>query len=432
MSKTRRQRDRSLNQRRSAEAAARCQVAAACEVVQTCGVPMTHVTQRLGLSDRTVRRWRRTPGSTRRRGRPPACATREERSDVVRFLKRSGPATPLAALRTAFPQLRRADLASLLSRYRRLMRRRALRHQCRLEWRRVGAVWAADFKERREPLEGRYGWILSIKDLGSGFQLAWEPLVEATAAAVQASYARLFEEHGPPLVLKSDNGGQFKANDTKALLAEYQVLPLYSPKRHPQYNGAVERANGQVTSYQEALAERHQRPAGPTCDDAEGARLLANDLAHPHGWRGPTARTLWEEHPPLTHDERVAFLASVALRRVAARAAWNFADDAALTHYEAAAVDRRAIRDALVAQDLLVIHPRRKRKPSGASAAPLAHARSESRSLAAPAPTVLGAGTIAESDRVLAPPTVGGALDLRQRLLSRVRSLFRGGPFLRP
>jgi len=316
------------------------------------------------------------------------------------------------------------------------MRRRALRHQSRLEWRRVGAVWAADFKERREPLEGRYGWLLSIKDLGSGFQLAWEPLIDATATVVQDIYTRLFEEHGPPLVLKSDNGGQFKANDTKALLAEYQVLPLYSPKRHPQYNGAVERANGQVSSYQQALAEYHQRPAGPTCDDAEAARLHANELAHPQGWRGPTARELWDQHTPIPPDERAAFLASVAVQRRTARAAWNFTDDASLTHYEAAAVDRRAIRDALVAHDLLRIHPRRKSKRDTVAAATPAstpvHDCSDTKSMTTPAPTTFGAGTITETDRVVAAPMVGATMGLRQRLLSRVRSLFRGGPFLRP
>lgn len=153
------------------------------------------------------------------------------------------------AVRAAFPHLRRVDLVELLRRFRRLARRRAQRHQSRLEWRRPGAVWAADFKERREPLEGRYGWILSIKDLGSGFQLAWQPLVEATAYEVQAIYAELFAEHGPPLVMKSDNGGQFKADETKGLLAEHRVIPLYSPKRHPQYNGGVERAIALIESF---------------------------------------------------------------------------------------------------------------------------------------------------------------------------------------
>lgn len=434
MSKARRQIDRAQKERRRAEAAARCQVTVACEEVRACGVPMTRVTRRLGLSDRTVRRWRHAPRRSQRRGRPPSWATSAERSDVARFLMRSGPATPLAALRRAFPQLRRADLANVLARYRRVMRRRGSRYQCRLEWRRAGAVWAADFKERREPLEGRYGWLLSIKDLGSGYQLAWEPLVEATAPAVQAIYARLFEEHGPPLVLKTDNGGQFKADDTKALLAEYEVLPLYSPKRHPQYNGAVERANGQVTRYQQALAEHYQRPAGPTCDDAEGARLLANELAHPQGWRGATAATLWEQRLPILPEARCSFRASVADQRAALRTTWQLPDERSLTHYEAAAVDRRAIRDALLAHDLLRIHPRRSRRTTDAGASTtgqLEHVVGTRDSRQEFARALHGAGTIAETDRVSASPMVGGAPELPQRLLSWVRSLFRGGPFLR-
>jgi len=292
---------------------------------------------------------------------------------------------------------------------------------------------------------GRYGWILSIKDLGSGFQLAWEPLIEATAAAVQAVYTRLFEDHGPPLVLKSDNGGQFKADQTKDLLAEYRVLPLYSPKRHPQYNGGVERANGQLAGYQEAVAQFYHRPAGPTCDDAEHARLWANELSHPRGWQGPTAGQLWEERTPLTPQERAAFLTSVEVGRLVAKAHWNFAPDAALTHYQAAAVDRRAIRDALVEHDLLIIHPRRRgkrgssrRAPSGTTPqrrlaagaqAPPPAAPRENR--AASVHAHRSAGTIGAAQRELAPPTVGGAVDLRQRVLAWVRYLFRGGPFLR-
>ncbi len=444
----RRQLARQQRERRVAEAAVRRCVAAACQRVRSRGVPAVQVTRQLGLSARTARRWRQraTTNCVMRRGRPSHCATRQARNEVIQFLRQRGPATPLAAVRAAFPALCRQELAQLLKRYRQVLRRRAQRRQSRLEWRRAGAVWAADFKERREPLEGRYGWLLSIKDLGSGFQLAWEPLVQATAAAVQAVYAQLFEEHGPPLVLKSDNGGQFKADETKDLLAEYRVLPLYSPKRRPQYNGGVERANGQVASYQEAVAQFHNRPAGPTCDDAEHARRLANELSHPRGWQGPTAYQLWDQRAPLTPQERTQFLEAVQAGRTIARAHWNFAPDAALTHDQAAAVDRRAIRDALLQHDLLIIHPRRRRDRSRAlPAAPNpASNRAPTDDLPVPtpgeapdknsrptAPTQVGAGTIAGAQRELAPPTVGGAVDLRQHVLTLVRYLFRGGPFLR-
>ena len=50
----------------------------------------------------------------------------------------------------------RADLSDLVRRFHRIKRRKAKRHRSRLEWRRPGTVWAADFKDRREPIEGRY------------------------------------------------------------------------------------------------------------------------------------------------------------------------------------------------------------------------------------------------------------------------------------
>jgi hypothetical protein len=227
-----------------------------------------------------------------------------------------------------------------------------------LEWRQPGTVWAADFKERREPIEGRYRWILSVKDLASHCQLVWQPVVDATAQIVQATYARLFLEHGPPLIMKSDNGGPFRADETQQFLAEQGVIPLYNPVRHPQYNGGIERANGQLASYQETLAELRGRPGMPTSDDAESARHLANQLTYPAGFRGPTAGQLWEQRAPITADQRAAFQKTVTQHRAQLRAQWNFLPAEALTYHQAAAIDRRAVRDTLLEHDLLRIHPR--------------------------------------------------------------------------
>lgn len=342
----------------------RQRVITACSYARQQAVPLVQVTRHLTLSERTVRRWRQqtcqtTATDLKERGRPPRCASREERNQVFRFLRQRSTATPLVAVRAAFPALARSDLAEILRRYRRLERRKRQRRQCRLHWRQPGTVWAADFKERREPIEGRYGSILSIKDLASRCQLAWVPVEEGNAQAVQAVYQRLFREHGPPLVLKSDNGGPFRDEQTKALLAEYRVIPLYNPRRHPAYNGGVERANGQLASYQEAVAAAQGRAGLPTCADAEAARELANDLARPGGWQAPTAQELWAQRPDLTAAQRAVFLATIADQRQLARAALRLPEQGDLGHYQAAAVDRRAVRDALIAHSLLVIEPRR-------------------------------------------------------------------------
>jgi transposase InsO family protein len=394
-------------QRRRAEATVRDDVVVACRTVQARGVPLAAVTRRLRLSERTVRRWRTQPPRLRpaRRGRRPQWATRVQRNEVYQFLRPRGTSTPLAAVRAAFPKMRRDDLKDLVRRFRRLQRRKAQRHRSRLEWLRPGTVWAADFKECPEPIEGRYGWIFSVKDLASRYQLVWLPVKVADGNLVRAIFARLFAEHGVPLVMKMDNGGPFRDDDTKRLLAEYDVVPLFSPKRRPRYNGGVERANGQVSGYQHAVAEFRGRRAGPTREDAETARQFANDLAHPSGWLGPTAGQLWAAREPITAATRSAFLATVAAHRSEVRAEWQFAADAELTHGEAAAVDRHAIRDALVEHGLLRIHPRRRRKTQ--AAAPLLV-------------TATASAGILELAMHAVPPVVVGAADSRPQVAAGV------------
>lgn len=414
MSVTRRHVREQHQERRLSEQSARCRVVNACCMVQARGVPVAHVTRCLSLSERTARRWRhnRPVWPPAPRGRRPHWASREERNQIYQFLRQRGASTSLAAVRAAFPQVRRADLSDLARRFRRVQRRKAERYRSRLEWKRPGTVWAADFKERREPIEGRYGWILSIKDLGSRFQLAWLPVVEATAEVVQATYARLLAEHGRPLVMKSDNGGPFRAEGTKRLLDDYGIAPLYSPKRRPQYNGGVERANGLMAGYQEAVAEFRGRRAGPTCEDAETARRWANELTRPKGWQGPTADQLWSDREPISAAERSAFQATVEEHRAEVRAEWNIAADEPLDHDAAAAIDRRAVRDALVQHGLLAIHPRRRKRVF----------RDESRT---PALTTAAAGAgILELAMQAAPSTVGGARGPGSDVPARVYPLY--------
>ena len=239
---------------------------------------------------------------------------------------------------------------------------------------------------------------------------------EQTAETVQAVYAQLFAEHGPPLVLKSDNGGPFRDEGTKELLAEHLVVPLYNPRRRPAYNGGVERANGQLAGYQEALAAFRGRAGAPTCEDATSARNLANELARPEGWRGPTAGQLWQRRMPLSDSERDTFLRDLGERRIQARRDLNLPLEGDLKHYPQAAVDRRAVRDTLVAQGLLEIQPRRrKRSPpeasqrAAASSSPSPVQALVTKNLAPVALDASGAGRIADAS-TSAPTTTSTAL----------------------
>lgn len=67
-------------------------------------------------------------------------------------------------------------------------------------------------------IEGIYTRLLVVRDLASGYVLVAIPALEESAAFVLHVLESLFRWFGPPLVLKSDNGGPFIADEVKAFL----------------------------------------------------------------------------------------------------------------------------------------------------------------------------------------------------------------------
>jgi transposase InsO family protein len=64
------------------------------------------------------------------------------------------------------------------------------------------------------------------------------------ARDVIAELEQLFERHGRPQVLRSDNGREFVADSLQAWLAEQGVQTAFIEKGSPQQNAFVERFNG--------------------------------------------------------------------------------------------------------------------------------------------------------------------------------------------
>ena len=58
-------------------------------------------------------------------------------------------------------------------------------------------------------------------------------------------------------------------------------------------------------------AARQGAPAEWTCDDAEAARMQANQTARPWGLREPTPEQAWQRRRPIRASDRVAFGAAV-------------------------------------------------------------------------------------------------------------------------
>ena len=267
------------------------------------------------VTERTLRRWCRGEVLARPRGRPVRHSSRDARNAVIQFLDEHGPHTGVPTLRICFPAMSRSELRDLLVRYRRVWRRRHRVPLRVLRWSVVGSVWAIDFTGPRAAIEGRYPYLLAVRDLASGRQLLWRPVEAATGEVARDALAALFAEHGVPLVLKCDNGSPFTGALVEELLAGHGVFALFSPPYWPRYNGSVEAGIGSLQDRTDGWAARAGRAGDWTWDDAAGACAEANALSRPHGAEGESPDELWSGRRLIPPEERAAFGAAVAETR---------------------------------------------------------------------------------------------------------------------
>jgi len=320
------------------------------------------IAARLHLAPRTLRQWQADSCRQRLRlqplGRPTCRSSPGQRNAVIALLDELGPAIGVPTLCECFPWLARAELTDLLHRYRRVWRKRHQQALHVLHWQVAGSVWAMDFAEAPAPIDGRYGYLLAVRDLATAQQLLWQPLTAPTAADTILALGSLFARYGPPLVLKTDNGSAFSAGDTLAFLDQAQVIPLFSPPRTPRYNGAIEAGIGSLKTRTECHALRHGRSAW-TWDDVEAARLEANATSRPRGLYGPTPDDLWPNRSALTSLQRALFQATLDRLRREVRIHEGYPAEGPLPVRDDRAVERHAIRRALVEHGYLLFSRRR-------------------------------------------------------------------------
>ena len=349
--------------RRELERTVRIEAVVFARWMQLQPVPRCGTATSLGLSASTVSMWQRGWTSSRlrmeARGRPAQRADHETRDCVIAVFQLMGPGVGLPVLQEFFPEVARRELEDLLRRYRdaHLKKSRALVHA--LRWQRVGAVWAMDYTEPPCAVDGIYGSILVVRDLSSGMQLMALPVEAATAEETTAALEALFRAYGAPLVLKSDNGSAFTAEEVERFLEAHGVYHLLSPPRLPTYNGACEAGIGSLKTRAHHESARNDRPGEWTCDDVEAARIMANETSRPGGFHAPTPNERWRIRLLLSPKERESFKASVEALREEVRKELGCLpgiDPGAAT---SAAIDRRAITRALVAHGILKLRRRR-------------------------------------------------------------------------
>ena len=229
---------------------------------------------------------------------------RDLRNAILSLFGEVGPEITEAQLLEYFPEVSRAELRELKRRYRAAWRRGDATYVYALLWASAGSVWAIDHTQPPVPVDGIFPRILVVRDLASGKQLAALPVEGEDAEETVDLLRALIRQHGAPLVLKSDNGSAFKADMTRKLLEKHGILPLYSPPRFPQYNGAVESGIGSLKTHAHRESARHGRPGEWTCDDVEAARLRGNELGRPHGIDRHTPDEIWADRMVVSEGER--------------------------------------------------------------------------------------------------------------------------------
>jgi len=317
------------------------------------------IARALGMAESTVRWWCASVGKSARPllGRPPLLANRLQRNDIIGAIRASNGRICVRELKLAYPGIGRAQLRSLLSRYRRLQRKARRRRLATLRWLQPGTVWAMDHTELH--VEGNARHVLVVRDLASGKTLAAEPTPSMDAATTIEILRRLIAEHGAPLVIKCDNGSGFIAEETKSMLAASGVLLLYSPPGTPSYNGACEAGVGSIKHRAQDAAWHRGSVTAVSLDELLLAQSQA-DLERVERRSGaPTRHDVWCRRQRPAPALRDAMRVRVDHWRARARLDLGIAADKKLPHAEQASLDRFAIGQALRNLNLLTVTWRR-------------------------------------------------------------------------
>jgi len=323
--------------------------------------------ERLGLAPETLRawerEWRKDRMSVESRGRPArreGFLTRETMRAIFQLM---GPGVGMPTLEAIFPGVALRELEDFAARYREEHKKKnqVLIHA--LRWWYPNSVWAIDFTQPLTPIDGIYRYILVVRDLASGYMLWTMPCVEATALEVCRALEALFRAYGAPLVIKSDNGSHFTAQEVRALLARWKIQHLLSPPGLPSYNGSIEAGIGSLTTRMYHLSARSGRPGQYTTDDVEAARLQANEVVRPWGKTLPSPKEAWEHRPDDLSGLRARLARTMDAIRDKVRAEAGYLPIDPLPQRDQDAVNRMVISRALVECGVLTFRRRRIRLP---------------------------------------------------------------------
>lgn len=108
-------------------------------------------------------------------------------------------------------------------------------------------VWSMDFTFTRLS-DGRPVKIFAVEDLYSKKDLYTLSNFSVTSSCVIEALKKTFSLYGKPVIIRSDNGPEFKSKVLKGFFLKERIHQEFIPKGSPYLNGAVERFIGSLKS----------------------------------------------------------------------------------------------------------------------------------------------------------------------------------------
>jgi putative transposase len=135
-------------------------------------------------------------------------------------------------------------------------------------------LWTVDFKGWWTTRDGRRCEPLTVRDAFSRFILALQILPRSDTDGVRAVFEELFERHGLPKTIQSDNGAPFAAGRSLAGLTKLSawwislgIDVVRSRPGCPQDNGAHERMHADISIELQTQSAQSIRAQQRACDD---------------------------------------------------------------------------------------------------------------------------------------------------------------------
>ncbi len=197
--------------------------------------PYRRLCRSLGVPYGSFRRWKRRlergqPAVSRPGPKKVAPLTLEElHGDLYRLKHGRRRSRGVGAVyRQYHTQVSRRELQALTDTVRRELAQRRQAELRQITWHVPGLVWSLDDAElarlAHHPLR-----LHQVQDLASRYKFTPWVGERVLGETVAVHLEQLFLQHGPPLVLKRDNGSNLNQQAVDEVLARYLVIPLNSP-----------------------------------------------------------------------------------------------------------------------------------------------------------------------------------------------------------